>query len=148
MAIAAIALAVLSLAWLLDLAASWTNERRRTARARQLRGVIMLVVATGTFGAVALDLPFTVRLALSRPAMDSVAAEILAGGTAERSWIGLWPVAHIEAFDGGMSFFIDGSGFMTRVGLAYSPGVAPPDPDGDLEYVDLGRGWWRWTEAF
>ena len=148
LAIAAVVLVVLSLGWLLNLAAIWRNVRRKTVLALQLRGIIMLVVAAGTFGSVALDLPFKTRLALSRPAMDMVAAEILAGGTTERSWIGLWPVEHVEVFDGSMSFFIDGSGFMTRVGLAYSPKDAPPDPDGFVEYVDLGGGWWRWTESF
>jgi hypothetical protein len=75
-------------------------------------GVVFVWTQTGE--------PFEVRLALSRPAMDQAAAEIIAGGSTDRGWIGLWPVEDVERLPGGMRFVISGCGFIDRCGFAYS----------------------------
>ena len=51
-------------------------------------GVVYLWTQTGA--------PYELRLSLSRPAMDQAAAEIIAGGSIDRDWIGLWPVDSVE----------------------------------------------------
>lgn len=102
-----------------------------------------LVVATGAV--VVADLPFQVRLALGRPAMDRDATEILAGGSTDRTSIGPFPAENIEVVEGTVRFEIAGSGLIAPVGLAYAPVAPPTDPTGEIVFVDVGGGWWDWS---
>jgi hypothetical protein len=95
-----------------------------------------------------LDVPFDVRLSLSRGAMDQAAAEVMAGGTTDRTWIGLYPVERVERTPTGMRFLIMGSGFIDHIGLAYSTAGEPVNVDGNDLYGKLDGGWWTWVDRF
>jgi hypothetical protein len=98
------------------------------------------------------NIPFDARLAASRGAMDQIAAEVMAGGSTDRGWIGLYPVEHIERIPNGMRFLIDDSG-LGSVGFAYAPAGKPLSDDEDPlwccdSYVPLGGGWWLWYQEW
>jgi hypothetical protein len=93
--------------------------------------------------------PFDVRLSLSRAGMDEAAAEVMAGGTTDRQWIGLWPVQDVERIPGGMRFIVMGGGFIDRWGFAYSQtGDRPAIMDGEDRYERLDGDWWLWIDGF
>jgi hypothetical protein len=95
--------------------------------------------------------PFALRLAWSRSAMDQAAAEVIAGGSTNREWIGLWPVERVERLPGGMRFIVSGCGFIDRCGFAYSTSGSSldiADPESGDRYEHLDGNWFEWTEHF
>jgi hypothetical protein len=97
------------------------------------------------------DGPFATRLALSRSAMDQAAAEIIAGGSTDRDWIGLWPVLYAERLRGGMRFEVSGCGFIDGCGFAYSTSGSRTDitdPEETDTYEHLDGNWFFWTSPF
>jgi hypothetical protein len=94
------------------------------------------------------SIPSHVRLALSRGAMDQAAAEVVAGGSTDRGWIGLYPAEHVERTANGMRFLIPGAGFIDEVGMAWSASGEPAGVEGTDEYQPLEGGWWRWISKF
>jgi hypothetical protein len=139
---------LIGLIWLIRFVAAGVKTRGRLSTRSWARWLLVPAVLVGAGVLTGFDVPFQARLALSRPAMDQAAVEIMAGGTTDRDWIGLWPVQLVEPIDGGVMFLIEGSGFMDRVGLAYSVSGTPADPYDDVEYTDLGGGWWQWWSEF
>jgi hypothetical protein len=107
-------------------------------------GLVFAVTRTGAL--------FDTRLALSRDAMDQVAAEVMAGGSTDRDWIGMYDVSGVEQTTNGLRFVIDDSG-LYRLGFAYAP-EGQPGPGGDdplwccEEYESVGGGWWLWTQSW
>jgi hypothetical protein len=93
-------------------------------------------------------IPYDVRLTVSRGAMDQAAAEVIAGGSTNRGWIGLYPAESVERTSNGMRFLIADSGFFDRIGLAYAVSGEPAGIDGTDEYQPLDGGWWRWVSKF
>ena len=96
--------------------------------------------------------PYDLRLSWSRSAMDQAAAEIMAGGSTDRDWIGLWPVQDVERLPGGVRFIVSGCGFIDRCGFAYSTSgssasIADPD-DSEDRYEHLDGNWFIWTDGF
>ncbi len=61
---------------------------------------------------------FGERFAASRGALDRMAAEVMAGGSTERGWVGLYDVGQVERTANGFRFVIDDSGLF-RIGVAY-----------------------------
>jgi hypothetical protein len=92
--------------------------------------------------------PFDVRLALSREAMNRAAAEVIAGDTTTRSSIGLYPVTQVERLPNGMRFLVAGSGMIDTIGFAWFRTGQPDPPDGSDRYEPLDGGWWLWIDAF
>jgi hypothetical protein len=86
--------------------------------------------------------PFDVRLSLSRAGMDQAAAEVIAGNTTERQWIGLWAVDNVERIPGGMRFIVASGDSKERWGFAYSErGGRPAIMDGSDRYEHLDGSW-------
>lgn len=139
---------LIGLIWLIRFVAAGVKTRGRMSSRSWVCWLIVPALLIGAEVLTAFDVPFQARLALSRPAMDRVAVEIIAGGTTDRDWIGMWPVLLVEPIDGGVMFLIEGSGFLDKVGLAYSVSGPPADPWGDIEYTDVGGGWWQWWSEF
>ena len=94
------------------------------------------------------SIPSDVRFALSRGALDQAAAEIVAGGSTDRGWIGLYPAEQAERTANGMRFLIPGAGFIDQVGMAWSANGEPAGVDGTDEYHELEGGWWTWISKF
>jgi len=140
--------AVIALIWLIRfLGATWSTRLRLPAT-HWLRWLVIPVAMGLAFLWANTDGPSDLRFALSRDALNQAAAEVMAGGSTDRGWIGLYPVDHIERISNGMRFVISDAGFFDQVGLAYSTDGRPEGIDGMDEYEPLGGGWWRWIERF
>jgi hypothetical protein len=142
--VASVLVGLVGLVWLIRFVAALVKTRGRMGGS----WFRWLIVPALLLGAQVLDAPFEIRMALSRPAMDQAAAEIIAGGSTDRSWIGLWPVSLVEPTADGISFVIAASGFLDQVGMVYSPSGMPADSGDEVEYRDLGGGWWRYTDSW
>lgn len=131
--------------------AAWT-ERLRFSRRHWARWLIVPVVMGLVFALTRYDVPFDVRLAASRGAMDQVAAEVMAGGSTDRTWVGLYPVQGVERIPNGIRFLIDDSG-LGRMGFVYSTASQPASLDDSPlwccdSYEPIGGGWWIWTQEW
>lgn len=135
--------------WLLRwLAAAWA-ARFRLAPILWLRWLAIPAFLGAAWmlaiGGVAAD----ARYSASRTGMDQAAAEVIAGGSIERGWIGLYPAELVERTDNGMRFLVAGSGFIDRSGYAFSSDGSPRvSYDDGAGYAELGGGWWRWNAPF
>lgn len=145
--VASVIVGLVGLVWLIRFVAALVKTRGRMGGS-WLRWLIVPALLLGAQVLDSIDAPFEIRMALSRPAMDQAAAEIMAGGSTDRTWIGLWPVSLVEPTADGIRFVIAASGFLDQVGMVYSPSGMPADPDGQVEYRDLGGGWWQYTEPW
>lgn len=140
--------AFVALVWLIRfLGAAW-SKRLPFPATHWVRWLVIPVAMGLVFLWTRTDGPSGVRLALSRGAMDQAAAEVMAGGSTDRAWIGLYPVEHVERIGNGMRFLISGSGFIDQVGMAYSTDGEPHGIDGTDEYRPIGGGWWTWVQLF
>lgn len=140
--------ALVALIWLIRLVGALWSTRFRLPVMHWLRWLAIPAVFVLAVLYVGTGQPFNVRLSLSRDAMNQAAAEVMAGGSTERGWIGLYPVERVERISNGMRFLIADGGFIDRFGLAYSTGGPPEGVAGTDEYEPLGGGWWRWVERF
>ena len=114
-------------------------------------------VALGAVSIVAFtEVPFEARLALSRGAMDQMAAEVAAGGSANRGWVGLYDTGTVLRTENGVRFVVDDSS-LGRWGFAYSTSGEPIFIDDEEEdaglwtgawFESIGGGWWKWTQAW
>ena len=135
----------------------WVFVAGRTARPRAWLAWFLVPIAMGAvFFLTRTDLPADARLAWSRPAMDQVATEILAGGPADRSWIGLYPVAGVERLPNGLRFVVTNDLF-GRWGFAYARSGQPAEPEVPSDasgiwccdtYESIGDGWVVWYQEW
>jgi hypothetical protein len=145
---AQVAWALVALIWLIRFAGALWSKRLRLPAMDWLRWLAIPAVLALVFLYTSTDAPFNLRLSLSRGAMNQAAIEVVAGGSTDRGWIGLYPVQRVERIANGMRFLIADSGFIDRVGLAYSTSAQPDGITGTDEYQSLGDGWWLWVERF
>jgi hypothetical protein len=129
------------------LGAAWTR-RLRFPITHWVRWLAVPAACGLVFVLMGLDVPYDVRLALSRDAMNEAAADVMAGGTTDRTSIGLYPVERVERIPNGMRFAITDSGFLDRIGFAFSTAGEPPNVDGNDLYSKLDGGWWTWVDRF
>jgi hypothetical protein len=142
----------LAATWCLRFVAAAGIHRLRLTPRHWARWMVVPVVLGLVFALTRFDVPFDARLAASRGAMDQAAAEVMAGGSTERSWIGLYPAQGVERIPNGMRFLIDDSG-LGSVGFAYSATGRPASVDDDPLwccdfYVSVGGGWWIWYQEW
>lgn len=132
----------------------WVYAVGSRSRSRTWLAWLLVPAAMGiVFLLVRQNVPYNVRLSLSRPAMDQAAAEIIAGGSTDRAWIGLYPTDVVERVPGGMRFAVEGSGFLSRWGFAYAvdgdPAAGEFDPLWCCDsYEPIGGGWFRWFQEW
>lgn len=116
--------------------------------------VIPLVMAL-VFAVTRTEVVKDARLALSRDAMDAMAADVMAGGSTERGWVGLYNVGDVQRTANGVRFVLDES--LSRWGFAYAADgepdfIADEDEDAGLWtgpwFESAGGGWWRWREGW
>lgn len=136
----------------------WLWAHRAQERLRSFAAWLLVPAAMAlVFVMTRFDVPFHLRLALSRGAMDQAAAEVLGGGATDRAWIGLYPVSNVERLPNGMRFVITDD-LLGRLGFAYASDGAPADPgegtsdDSGLwccdQYESIGGGWYLWTQEW
>jgi hypothetical protein len=113
--------------------------------------VLVLVLAVTRTGVVK-----DARLAMSRGAMDSMASDVMAGGSTQRGWMGLYDVGDVQRTANGVRFVVDDSG-LSRWGFAYASDGQPDFiPDADEEgglwtgptFESAEGGWWRWWQEW
>ena len=138
---------VISLVWFVRIIVALRRPHDGTVGTWVRWGLVPGLIGA-TLALVALDVPFRMRLELGRSAMTADAVELIARSSADRSSVGLFPADLIEVRDGDLTFVIDGSGFIDRMALAYSADGVPADPYDDVDFRDLGGGWWLWTLEF
>jgi hypothetical protein len=142
---------LLAVAWGLRLLGALVTSRAHLTVAEWARWLGVPLVLSVVFAWVQSGGPFELRLALSRAAMDQAAAEIIAGASTNRGWIGLWPVEDLERLPGGIRFIVSGCGFIDRCGFAYSTSGSIADladPAGENRYEHLEGNWFMWIESF
>ncbi len=126
---------------------AWKTRLRRPV-GQWIRWLVIPVALGTVFVLTSFEVPFDVRAALSRGAMNQAAAEVMAGGSTNRGWIGLYPVEQVERIPNGMRFLISGSGFLDRTGFAFSTTGMPDTNDAADEYEPLDGGWFLWVQTF
>jgi len=126
----------------------------RMPGAHWLRWLLVPVVMGSVFLITRTDTLFDARLALSRSAMDQMASQVMAGGSTDRGWVGLYNVGEVERTANGLRFVVDDSG-LYRLGFAYSTDGEPTLTEDNYSplwtgpwYEPLGGGLWLWTEAW
>lgn len=94
------------------------------------------------------------RWDLSRGPLDQMAADVMAGGSLDRGWVGLYDVATVERTANGFWFVIDDNG-LGRWGFAYSPVGEPKESDGNYSplwqgasFEHLDGPWWIFTQEW
>ena len=141
--------------WCIRLASTASRSGLQMPAARWVRW-LAIPVAMGLVFVVGLSgMVFGARFAASRGALDQMAAEVTAGGSTERGWVGLYDVGQVERTANGFRFVIDDSG-LSRIGVAYSTGGEPvftednysPLWEGPFGFESLGGGWWLWAEEW
>ncbi|MEO3892594.1 hypothetical protein [Nonomuraea sp. B5E05] len=140
----------IGLMWLLTLGRMLFG-REPSARLRRewpvwsLPPLIVLLVC----GLVYVGAPLKARFALSRPALDGRSQAFSHGAPlpADDEWIGLFPVERAERIRGGVRFAIDGTGFFSTDGFAWSPEGEPPEPEGEDLYEHWQGPWYLWSES-
>jgi hypothetical protein len=134
--------------WVARFTGATLTARLRFSLAEWVRWLAVPVILGSVFLLTRTSVPFDVRLSLSRGAMDQAAAEIMAGGSTDRDWIGLYAVERVEQIPNGMRFVVAGGGFIDGWGFAYSTDGAPANVDGNDDYEHLDGNWWIWTDRF
>jgi hypothetical protein len=145
---------LLAAVWATRLAATVTGGGLRMSAAAWARW-LLVPAAMGTAFALSLsDVPFEVRLALSRDAIDQMAADVMAGGSTERGVVGLYIVGHVETTANGIRFVLEDSG-LSRHGLAYATDGEPRLTDDNYSplwtsplFHPVGANWWLWSEGW
>lgn len=134
--------------WLVRFVGAASTKRLRLPVLHWIRWMAVPLVLGVAFLLTQTSVPSDVRFSVSRGAMNQAAAEVMAGGSTNRSWIGLYPAERVERIANGMRFIVAGSGFIDQVGFAYSTDAHPAGTDGIDKYEPLGDGWWTWVERF
>ncbi len=102
-----------------------------------------------TVGALRLNIPMRATFRLSRPALERVAQDALAGkAVAGHSWIGLYPIQKIKVDGDRVHFYLEHTAFFDTYALTYSPDFAPVAHDGDLSHRHLRGPWYVRCERF
>jgi hypothetical protein len=83
-----------------------------------------------------------------------MAAEVAAGGSTDRGWVGLYNVGEVERTANGLRFVLDDS-LLSRHGFAYSQGGEPELTEANYSplwtgswFEPIGGGWWIWWEEW
>lgn len=120
------------------------------------RWLVIPLVLLLAFGVTRTPLVKDARLALSRPAMDAMVADVQSGGLTDRGWVGLFQVDGVVRTANGVRFVVD-DGFLSRWGFAYASDGEPSFIDDQDEEAGLwtspwfepvGDGWWRWAQSW
>ena len=145
---------VIAAVWLGRFAWTVSHIQGQMAIADQVRWLVIPAAMLVVFLVTRTDAPFQTRLDLSRGALDEMAAGVMAGGTTERGWVGLYNIGEVERTANGLRFEVDDS-WLYRLGFAYSAEGEPKLTEDNYSPLwagtgirSIGGGWWLWTEEW
>jgi hypothetical protein len=141
--------------WLVRFVHALRKTRGRMSVARWIRWLAIPLAMGLVFAVTRTDTLVQARFDLSRAALDGTAADIQAGGSLDRGWVGLYNVGRAERTANGFWFVIDDSG-LSRWGLAYSPDGEPQPTDENLHhgtwtypwFEHLDGPWWTFAQEW
>jgi hypothetical protein len=135
-------------AWLVRLVFLAAPQARTFPGRWRLRWALPMLILAGAAALMVLDVPLRLRFEASRPALDQLAAEVMAGSTSTPDSAGLYDLESLTRTPDGVRFLVEGSGFIDRFGFAFAADGDPSDPDSDDVYRPLGGGWFVWISVF
>jgi hypothetical protein len=145
---------VIAAVWLGRFARTVSRIRGQMPLADQVRWLLIPAAMGLAFLVTRTDVVFQARLNLSRGALDEMATEVMAGGSTQRGWVGLYNVGEVERTANGFRFEVDDS-WLYRLGFAYSAEGAPELTEANYSPLwagtstkSIGGGWWLWTEEW
>ena len=151
LAIAVVLWLAIALMWLVRFI---SHSRFRMSAAQWIRWLVIPAVMGMVFVAALSDSLFDTRFALSRSALDRMAAEVMAGGPTERGVVGLYNVGEVERTANGVRFVLTDVGLF-RSGLAYASTGEPMMAEDNYSplwccgsFEPLVDGWWIWYEEW
>lgn len=108
--------------------------------------LVMPLAIIITVGAIAADVPLAISFRLSRSSMDSLAKEAMNGTNPNipDRWVGVYYVQNIETTATGMRFLVRDTGFLGRIGFAWSTTPLPTDSNDRYRHFD--GPWYTWVE--
>ncbi|MBG0827495.1 hypothetical protein HS041_06935 [Planomonospora sp. ID67723] len=124
-------------------------DGRPGLRRHWIRWAAAPAMAAAVAGLVHAGVPWQVRFALSEASMERLARAVSTGaepGSGGR-WAGLLPVSSVTKIGGGVSFQLDGAGFLDTHGLAWIPAGSPPEAP-ETSYEHLRGPWYEWREGW
>jgi hypothetical protein len=105
------------------------------------------VVLSAVFFAVSFGIGFRARLAMSEPALRTLALRTVEGTRSDAvQWVGLFRVRETDAVGGAVRFITAACG-LDDCGVAYKQD-GPPPRVGEDSYRDMGAGWWHWHRSW
>lgn len=136
--------------WALGLPAAIIERHALPSKSAWSHWLVLPAIAAVTVAFWYSSVPLNARFVVSRPAMNDLAAELLASPdrtTAPNQRLGLYWAKDIEQVRGTVRFHVASSGFGNNAGFAYSPAGAPPQL-GEDSYWHLEGPWYLWEESW
>jgi hypothetical protein len=135
--------------WLIGFPAVLIQQRAFPTKRAWVHWLVIPALAASAVAFWYSSAPLNARFALSRPAMDDLAAEMLASGqmSEPNQRLGLYRAEGIERIGSAVRFHVAPSGFGNKTGFVYSPTHAPPRV-GEDTYVHLAGPWYLWEESW
>jgi hypothetical protein len=116
-------------------------------RQRILVGLCLLIGAA----LILKQLPLRAAMAVSQPAMDRMAQDLIASGQpyADDQWVGVYPAKRIKVLPGntGVRFTVEQDNRAYRSGFVYFPHIDPKKSSWrNKDYRHVSGSWWAWRE--
>jgi hypothetical protein len=145
---------LLAAIWLFRFGLAVRANRGRMSAAHWARWLAIPLALGLVFGITRTDAVKDARFDLSRGALDQMALDVMASGSLDNGWVGLYNVGTAERTANGFWFVIDDSG-LGRWGLAYSPNGEPKESEDNYdplwtgaEFEHLDGPWWIFSQSW
>jgi hypothetical protein len=135
-------------AWLVRLLFLAAPQARMFPGRWRLRWALPMLILVGAGALMVLEVPLRLRFEASRPALDRLAAEVMAGSPTTPASAGLYDIESLTRMPDGVRFLVEDSGFIDRFGFVYAADGDPTDPYTEDIYRALGGGWFVWISVF
>ena len=152
--IAALVWALIAGTWLIGFWKAQSPGRPPMSRGDRRRWLAIPVALVVVFAVTRTGALKVARFDLSRGALDQMAADVMAGGSVERGWVGLYDVGAVERTGNGFCFVLADDG-LSRVGLAYAPSGEPIESEENFSplwqpamFEHLDGPWWRFAQGW
>lgn len=151
---AGVAWTVIGTVWFARFWMAQAPGRPPMTRGDRLRWLAIPVALGVVFALTRTDLVKEARFDLSRGALDDMATDVMAGGSIERGWVGLYDVGAVERTANGFWFVLADDG-LSRIGLAFAPEGEPRESEENFspvwqpaEFQHLDGPWWTFAQGW